>query len=435
MHFWRYMDIAGLYNVFRHCGRISTDTRTVEQGALFFALRGERFDGNRFAAAALEAGAAYAVVDDPGVINGHSYILVEDTLQTLQDLAAYHRRQLKCPVLAVCGSNGKTTTKELIYAVLSSQYRVFATRGNLNNHIGVPLSLLSVDPDTEIAIIEIGANHLGETAALCRIAAPDSGLVTNNGKDHLEGYGSIENVRLANGELYTWLRENGGMAFLNTDELDLVPMAEGLHVYTYGGGTENNVSGRDVSAGSMLEVQCSKPELYIRTQLFGHYNLGNVLAAVAAGCYFKLEPDRIGRAIEAYRPSSNRSRVIQTDHMTLIMDCYNANPASMEAALRSFAAAPGSPRLAILGDMLELGSYSRDEHYAMLELAMELELDRVILVGTEFGRVAADFPFEHYPAAGDAAAHIRKEELGGWHILLKGSRGIALEKILEGWNL
>lgn len=427
------MDIVALYTVFRHCGKISTDTRTVEQGMLFFALRGERFDGNRFAAQALEAGAAYAVVDDPSVVNGHRYILVEDTLSALQDLAAYHRRQLKCPVIAVCGSNGKTTTKELIHAVLSTRYKVFATRGNLNNHIGTPLSLLSVEPDTDIAVIEIGANHLGETAALCRMAAPDSGLITNNGKDHLEGYGSIENVRLANGELYTWLRENGGMAFLNTDEFDLVEMAEGLHVYTYGEGTENNVSGREVPGGNTLTVACSRPAMQVRTQLFGSYNLGNVLAAIAVGKHFEVPVEKIAAAIEAYVPSSNRSRIIETGETTLVMDCYNANPASMEAALRSFAVSGEAPRMVILGDMLELGSYSSDEHYQMLNLAEELGFDRVVLVGPEFQHAGKEFPFENYRTAAEAAAHIRKEDLSGWQVLLKGSRGIALEKIVSGW--
>jgi len=429
------MDIAALYNVYKHCGRISTDTRTVGQGMLFFALRGERFNGNLFAAQALESGAAYAVVDDPAVVSGHGYILVEDTLQALQDLAAYHRRQLRCPVLAVCGSNGKTTTKELIYAVLSARYRVFATRGNLNNHIGVPLSLLSVSDDTEIAVIEIGANHLGETAALCRIAAPDSGLITNNGKDHLEGYGSIENVRLANGELYTWLRETGGLSFLNTDELDLVEMAEGLRVFTYGSGRENNVSGRDISQGSMLSLECSRPPLHIQTRLFGHYNLGNVLAAVAAGVHFDVPAEQIAAAVEAYVPSSNRSRVLQTGDITLVMDCYNANPASMEAALRSFAASGVAPRMAVLGDMLELGTYSRSEHYAMLELATELGIDRIVLVGPEFGAVKEDFKAEWYVNSAEAARHMHKEELKGWQLLLKGSRGIALETIVQDWLL
>jgi len=402
---------------------------------LFFALRGERFDGNRFAATALEAGAAYAVVDDPSVVSGHGYILVEDTLVTLQDLAAYHRRQLKCQVLAVCGSNGKTTTKELIHAVLSTQYKVFATRGNLNNHIGMPLSLLSVESDTDIAVIEIGANHLGETAALCRIAAPDSGLITNNGKDHLEGYGSIENVRLANGELYTWLRENGGMAFLNTDEFDLVEMAEGLRVYTYGEGTENNVSGRELPGGTTLSVECSRPAMRLETQLFGSYNLGNVLAAVAVGRHFEVPAEKIAAAIGGYVPSSNRSRIMRAGDTTLVMDCYNANPASMEAALRSFSASGGPPRMVILGDMLELGSYSQDEHYQMLELVQDLAFDRVVLVGPEFRKVGKDFPFENYSNAAEAAMHIRKEELGGWQILLKGSRGIALETIVKDWEL
>lgn len=425
------MELAALYEVFKRCGSICTDNRKVQPGQLFVALKGDKFDANDFAAAALESGAEYALVDKPEVALNHRYILVEDSLKALQDLAAYHRRQLKCPIVAIAGSNGKTTTKELAHAVLQTNFRTFATKGNLNNHIGVPLSLLSIMGEHELAIIEIGANHLGETAALSALVRPDMGLITNNGKDHLEGYGSIENVRKANGELYDYFRENGGSVFLYTDAFDLVEMADGLHVYTYGEGKENYVSGIVKKSAPYMQVHCTRPEMEIRTQLFGDYNLPNVLAAIALGQYFKVPENKIKSAIESYLPQGFRSRIVALDNMQLILDCYNANPDSMQAAIRSFAEGGTENKWLVLGDMLELGPYAEVEHAQMLDYVSELHFEKVLLVGPLFKQANAEYSFLHFDNS-----DILKEAWGGLNpegksVLLKGSRGIALEKAVE----
>jgi len=425
------MEIEALYSVYKRCGSICTDNRKVQTGQLFVALKGEKFDANDFAESALAAGAAFAIVDKASVVKDHRYILVEDSLKALQELANYHRRQLTCPVIAIAGSNGKTTTKELVHAVLSTTYKTFATPGNLNNHIGVPLSLLSITDDVQMAVIEIGANHRGETAELCRIAQPNMGLITNNGKDHLEGYGSIENVRKANGELYDYFRERGGFVFLYTDALDLVEMASGLHVYTYGEGTENYVSGQAISDSYFLKVRTLKPELSIQTQLFGEYNLPNVLAAIAIGKYHHVSDSNLKRGIEEYVPSGFRSRFVENDGISFILDCYNANPDSMHASLESFAKNGGEDKWVILGDMLELGDYSEEEHENMLEFVSELNFEKVFVVGPEFAKANAEYGFESYANSDDLAAFFESGIPQGKKILLKGSRGIALEKAVS----
>lgn len=422
------MEIEALYSIYKRCGGICTDNRKVVSGQLFVALKGEKFDANDFAESALEAGAAFAIVDKASVVKDHRYILVEDSLKALQELANYHRKQLRCPIIAIAGSNGKTTTKELVFSVLSTTYKTFATPGNLNNHIGVPLSLLSITDDIQMAVIEIGANHEGETADLCRIAQPDMGLITNNGKDHLEGYGSIENVRKANGELYDYFRENGGFIFLYTDALDLVEMASGLHVYTYGEGTENYVSGVATGDSYFLQVNTLKPELHIQTQLFGVYNLPNVLAAIAIGKYHHVSNENLKSGIENYVPSGFRSRFVEKDGISLILDCYNANPDSMQASLESFAQNGGENKWVILGDMLELGAFSDEEHRSMLEFVSELNFERVFVVGPEFKKANEDYGFESYANSNDLAIYLEAGIPVGKKILLKGSRGIALEK-------
>lgn len=427
------MEIEALYSIYERCGSVCTDNRKVQPGQLFVALKGEKFDANDFAEAALDAGAAFALVDKPSVVKDHRYILVQDTLKSLQELAKFHRKLLKCPVIAIAGSNGKTTTKELVFAVLSTSYKTFATQGNLNNHIGVPLSLLSITPDIQIAIIEIGANHLGETADLCDIARPDMGLITNNGKDHLEGYGSIENVRKANGELYDYFREKGGFVFLYTDALDLVEMADGLHVYTYGEGSENFVSGTACNDSYFLMVKGIRPDIQIQTQLVGEYNLPNVLAALAIGKYHQVSEANMKLGVESYAPTGFRSRLVQKDGIMLILDCYNANPDSMSASLQSFAKNGGENKWVILGDMLELGQYSATEHLNMLELVSELNFDKVYLVGQEFANANAEFGFESFNLSSELAQKLHNSIPEGTNILLKGSRGIALEKAVNNY--
>jgi UDP-N-acetylmuramoyl-tripeptide--D-alanyl-D-alanine ligase len=355
---------------------------------------------------------------------------VENVLQTLQQLAHHHRKQLNIPFIAVCGSNGKTTTKELMYAVLSAQFRTVATKGNLNNHIGVPLTLLAIPGDTEIAVIEIGANHIGETADLCRIAAPGYGLVTNNGKDHLEGFGSIEGVRRANGELYEWLRTSGGLAFVNDRHPDLLEQSAGLKRKTYGSDPSSDYVIEPVQDTLFAAVQTQDPELMIRSQLAGQFNWENMATAIAIGKYFDVPDEKIKSALENYSPGMNRSQVVNKDGATYIVDCYNANPSSMLLALESFAALPGETKAVVLGDMLELGEYSRDEHRQIIERVKEMAFGRVILVGPYFGELAGTLNSIAFENASVAREWFRTQDWSGWMILLKGSRGYRLETIL-----
>lgn len=421
------MDIESIYDVYLQHPVISTDSRNVPKGCMFFALRGEHFNGNNYIPDALARGAAYAVTDDPARKDQPLCIFTDDVLICLQQLAARHRKSFTIPFVAICGSNGKTTTKELTAAVLSSQYHIFATKGNLNNHIGVPLSLLSVTKEHEIAIIEIGANHARETYDLCQMACPTHGIVTNNGKDHLEGFGSIEGVRKANAELYDYLRETGGTAFLDISQPDLVEDAAGLKTFTYGFSANADVSAHNATQGIYAAIQFEN--IPVQSHLAGGLNAVNLLAAACIGTFFSVPAEKIKTALEHYVPSMNRSQVLKKNGITFIADAYNANPSSMELALKDFLLLPGKPKGVILGDMREMGEHSDREHTEMVHFLQSAGFDKVVLVGAEFTKAAKDSGFTCFPDSGEAARWFSSQDFTGWTWLLKGSRGIRLEKI------
>ena len=372
------MSINDLYELFLGNPKICTDSRSVEKGSLFFALKGDTFNGNNFAFQAIEQGAAFAIIDENPAVQDNRLILVENVLNALQDLAHYHRTQLGIPVLAITGTNGKTTTKELTTAVLSKKYKVVATKGNLNNHIGVPLTLLSMDQSTQIGIVEMGANHQGEIAELSRIASPDFGLITNVGKAHLEGFGSFEGVKKTKAELYRFVEMNHGKVFINTSNENLCSMigtnyeSINYRVSKEGVGLEGELL--QSSPHLVFQVKFPKGWLYIKTNLAGGYNLENALAAVCVGNYFGVDPLEIKGAIEAYIPSNNRSQFLKSQRNQVIMDAYNANPSSMEAALENFKTFVQKPKGVILGDMFELGETAADEHQKIVD-----KLEQMIL--------------------------------------------------------
>lgn len=425
------MQMEQLYVEFLHSTGISTDTRKIGQGKFFFALKGENFNGNLFALEALKKGAKLIVVDEKHFPDDDRIVLVNDVLKTLQQLANHHRRKLNLKVVAIAGSNGKTTTKELISRVLETSFKIFSTKGNLNNHIGVPLTLLAITEGTEIAVIEMGANHLGETALLCEIAEPDFGIITNNGKDHLEGYRSIEGVRKGNGELYDYLRKSDGTAFVCADQPDLMEMSDGMKRITYGKKEDADCNGRIAELFPFLKIQLTHANCELSTQLIGRYNFDNIMAAVAIAEFFKVPLDHIKRAIASYVPSNNRSQLLQIGSNTFILDAYNANPSSMLAALENFSMMPVKNKTVILGDMLELGKLSRQEHEQIISIIRPEKFQHVILVGEEFEKALKGLT--------SGAIHFRNvQELKGWFdqqhfsdhcFLLKGSRLIGLEKL------
>jgi len=429
-----------LYTIFQEHPLICTDTRRLTRGCLFFALKGANFDGNKFAAQALENGAAYAVIDDPGYRSHDRCLLVPDVLQALQALANHYRRQFEIPVIAIAGSNGKTTTKELIAAVLSTHHPCHYTQGNLNNHIGVPLTLLAMPPSTEVAIIEMGTNKLGDITELCHIAQPTHGLLTNIGKEHLEGFGNLAGVIKAEGELYDYLAKNQGCAFVNLSEKHLpamskkVPMRVGYsRVETLR--PEPGVIEVKVLAEMPLVraafLSDEGPLVELSTQLFGGHNFNNVMTAIAMGIYFKVPAAKIKSALETYSPRNNRSQLLQINGATILLDAYNANPSSMRPALESLCAMPATRRIAILGDMLELGHDSQKEHEAMLRYARKLKIDQIVLVGSEFAKTDFErFGALHFPDTPTAKQWFDTQDLNGAAVLLKGSRGIRLEGML-----
>jgi UDP-N-acetylmuramoyl-tripeptide--D-alanyl-D-alanine ligase len=425
------MTTKQLYDFFLKHPFVSTDNRKVVAGCLYFALKGDRFDGNQFAAPALENGAAYAVVDDHAVDKNDHYLLVGNVLEALQQLAAFHRQQLGCPVLAVTGTNGKTTTKELIAAVLGARYRVEYTRGNLNNHIGVPLTLLSMTADTGIGIVEMGANHPGEIAFLCSLAKPDYGLVTNMGKAHIEGFGSFEGVVRTKSELYRFLEESGGIVFVNGDnDLLLRSVGTKLQRVTYGTGETNFLHGEAIGALPFLKVKAAVGDLpvTIQTRLVGEYNLENVLAALSVGAYWNVDPDAMTAAIEAYTPSNNRSQFISTGRNEIVMDAYNANPGSMQASIANFLKLPHQQKACILGDMLELGEVSAAEHQQIVDMLSEEGGISVFLAGEHFYATRSPEHFLKFPSIEMLLNHLRERVLSGYLVLIKGSRGMQLEK-------
>ena len=453
------MNIVEIYSRFKECGCVTTDTRTLKGGEMFFALKGENFDGNEYAMKALELGAAYAVVnassaagntDDPRLIK------VEDTLATLQELARWHRSMTfvdgkPLTVIALTGTNGKTTTKELIREVLSKRYRVTATEGNLNNSIGVPLTLLKINSDTQIAVIEMGASHPGDIRELVNIALPNFGLITNVGKAHLLGFGSFEGVKQTKGELYDYLRRTADKIFLNVDNPHLCAMAAERSmqhdserpdcslVIPYGLGYAHAQVLPSSPENPFLRIAVPVAEgesVTIATNLVGSYNADNVMAAIAVGCHFGVSFDEAVGAIEAYVPSNNRSQMTRTSRNTLIVDAYNANPTSMEAALGNFATVESDQKIAALGDMLELGDESLAEHVRIAAMALDPGLQRVCFVGTEFAKALATF--EDLPAdkvisfdtSAELAEWFTANPCQGSVILIKGSRGTRMEKVI-----
>ncbi len=431
------MKIEDLYNLFRQCeGGVTTDSRHCPPRSMFVALKGDTFDGNRFAAGALEAGCAYAVVDDPSVVpvDDARYLLTDNCLQTFQALARMHRRTLDTRILGITGTNGKTTTKELIASVLKQRYHLLYTEGNLNNHIGVPLTLLRLKPEHEVAVIEMGASHPGDIKELVNIAEPDMGLITNVGKAHLEGFGSFEGVMHTKGELYDFLRTRPqAFIFLHADNPYLQKMAEGLSCLTYGSEEGAYVCGQLTSCSPFLTFtwrrQGQSLAHTVSTRLIGSYNLPNTLAAVAVGNYFKVDANLIDKALSEYTPQNNRSQLKRTADNTLIIDAYNANPTSMMAALGNFRQMEASHKAVILGDMLELGKDSQEEHHKIVDYLQDCNFERVYLVGNQFE--ANPSPYATFPDVQALIAHLQAQKPVGMTLLIKGSNGIHLNRVVD----
>lgn len=425
------MHIEELYRLFLQHPSIQTDTRKLKNDDLFFALKGDNFNGNQFALQALEKGAAYAIVDEE-ITNGNDrIILVEDVLSTLQQLAKYHRQQFNIPFLAITGSNGKTTTKELVHAVLSSHFKTYTTEGNLNNHIGIPLTLLKVKRDAEIAVIEMGANHQKEIEGYCKYALPTHGLINNVGKAHLEGFGGIEGVKKGKGELYDFIRETNGTIFINTDFDYLTEMSQGIEKKISYGTHDEATAGKLISSEPFLIVDItSNAEIgEINTHLVGDYNLPNVLAAVCVGLYFGVPAGKIRSAIENYIPSNSRSQLINVGTNKIILDAYNANPSSMQLAIENFAKLPAEKKVLMLGAMAELGETSVAEHQLIVDLIKKFSWHKVVLVGGDFNKIA--HPFENFNSSSEARDWFINQHLTNTHLLIKGSRSMKMEEILS----
>lgn len=420
-----FMNIKNLYQIYLRHSVICTDSRKVVPGSIFFALKGDTFDGNLYAQKALESGAAYAIVDKPEVLAGEKYILVKNVLTCLQELAKFHRKQLNIPVLAITGSNGKTTTKELCRDVLQMKYKTMATSGNLNNHIGVPLTLLGTPLDVEILIVEMGANHQGEIDMLCRIANPSYVAITNIGKAHLEGFGGVEGIKKGKSEIYRYATSNHGYIFINIDDSvlnSLLPQSGQKIPY---------------SVAELVKITREEPYLSFRykgyevkTTLYGTYNQSNIAFAIAVGQYFKVSDLDIIKAIENYIPDNNRSQIIHMGSNTYIMDAYNANPSSMSLSIQSFSKLEGENKLLILGDMLELGEHAAEEHEQIISLTKRLGFSQVIFIGKHFYNVRNKHHGIFFESVDYAKPYFKEMNLQNCFVLLKGSRGVAVEKIL-----
>ena len=426
------METERLYELYQSSAGITTDSRSVARGEIFFALRGPNHDGNRHALAAVAAGALASVVDDPS-LTGKKLILVDDVLEALTSLAAFHRRRLTVPVIAITGTNGKTTTKELITAVLSRKARVHSTAGNLNNHIGVPLTLLSAPDDAGFLVVEMGASHVGEIAALCETAMPTHGIITNIGTAHIEGFGSFENVREAKSELYKWLGAIGGTVIYNDDNAVLTELAQlARRAVPYSSPEGHQLSALPEENDSIslnVKAVLDGREYSFATGLFGSYNIDNIRAAMATGLIFDVPVSEIIDAVSSYRPANNRSQVVDTGRNIVIRDSYNANPSSMEKAIASFAALRSEKKMVILGDMLELGSVSAQGHSSVVSQVRGLGAAEVALIGPRFREAAGDLPARLFGSSEEAGAWLRAERPEGYTILVKGSRGMMLEKV------
>jgi UDP-N-acetylmuramoyl-tripeptide--D-alanyl-D-alanine ligase len=425
------VSIEHLYQLYLKFPSVCTDTRKVQKGDLFFALKGENFNGNRFAIQALDNGAAYAIIDEVPAHIHDRLILVDDALTCLQALAAHHRNKFSIPFIAITGSNGKTTTKELVHAVLSAKYKTYTTEGNLNNHIGIPLTLLKIKKDAEIAIVEMGANHLGEIAGYCIYARPTHGLITNAGKAHLEGFGGVEGVRKGKGELFDYLRAHDGTAFVMWDYDYLHQMSSGIKNIVSYGTADADTTGNTESAAPYLRVRITKgqPAGSIQTRLTGDYNLPNVLAAVSLGNYFKVDPSVIRKGIENYEPSNSRSQLIKAGTNTIILDAYNANPSSMKLAIDNFILFPDKDKVLLLGGMAELGSESIAEHEQIIRQIGSNVWKEVVLVGGDFLKIK--HPYKSFMNSEEAGRWLLSRSFQNTVFLVKGSRSTKMEKVVE----
>ena len=425
------MDISNIHNLFLKCSSVSIDTRKIEANSLFVAIKGENFDANTFAKEALEKGASYVIIDNENYFIDQRTILVENSLSALQALAKFHRQFLKLPIIALTGSNGKTTTKELINVVLSKKFKTKATIGNLNNHIGVPLTLLSFDSETEFGIVEMGANHQKEIEFLCELAKPDYGYITNFGKAHLEGFGGVEGVIKGKSEMYQYLAQNDKLAFINLEDKIQVEKASALKCYTFGIKKEHaSVNINSIAANPFVEVQFS--DLQIKTHLIGLYNANNINAALAIGKYFGVDDTEIKDALESYIPENNRSQLISKGTNQIILDAYNANPSSMAVAIENFLQLDDSNKVMILGDMFELGTESAQEHKAIINLLLDTKDVAFYLVGKEFYAHRVNSKNFYFYETFDAfSEYLNGIKLENSSILIKGSRGMALERTLQ----
>lgn len=434
-----FISIPNLYSLFLKTNQsVCTDTRNLIPNSMFFALKGDNFDANEFAENAINLGCTYSIVDNINYLNHPNIFLVKNVLEAIQELANYHRKQLKIPILAITGSNGKTTSKELIYCVLSKKYKTHATFGNLNNHIGVPLTLLGINNTHQFAIIEMGANHQGEIDFLCKIAEPDIGLITNIGKAHLEGFGGIEGVKKGKSELYKYIKSKNGKIFINGDDDVLMTLATGIEKISYGLKNTNNIIGVNNTKSEMVSLTFSShieknennQTTTINTQIIGTYNFINCLAAVCIGKEFMIDDELIKQALENYFSNNNRSQLIKTQNNTIILDAYNANPNSIKVALENFTQYKNQKNLILLGDMFELGIYSKDEHQKVLNLLNELNFSEAILVGEEFYKLDVG-PFIKFKTTNECKDYLINNKKSDYIVLIKGSRGMRMETLQE----
>ena len=421
-----------IYKLFKQHPFIQTDTRLLKKGEIFFALKGPNFNGNLFASKAIELGAAAVVVDEETGIEDPKIILVDNALTALQELALYHRKQFNIPFIAITGSNGKTTTKELIHAVLSTHFKTYTTKGNLNNHIGIPLTILSIKDDAEMAVIEMGANHQKEIEGYCKVALPTHGIINNCGKAHMEGFGGIEGVRKGKGELFDFLSNENGTAFVNSDLDYLVQMSEKIKQVIFYGNEKGNHKIRAIEKEPFLKLELKDPGLgtqFFETNLVGEYNCPNIDAAITVGLHFDISIEKIKDAIASYHPDNARSQLIQKGTNKIILDAYNANPTSMKLAIENIASMKAEKKILFLGGMMELGEYSIQEHSAIIDLLLKLDLQNVVLVGGDFENTI--HPFTFFKTAADAENWLKEKPPVNSLILIKGSRSVKMEKILE----
>jgi UDP-N-acetylmuramoyl-tripeptide--D-alanyl-D-alanine ligase len=424
------LNIEQLYQLYLQNPEVQTDTRKLKKGDIFFALSGDNFNGNLFAIKALETGASYAIVDEEVDSKNERMILADDVLETLQQLAKYHRQQFNIPFIAVTGSNGKTTTKELINVVLASHFITYTTEGNLNNHIGIPLTLLRIKADAEIAVIEMGANHQKEIEEYCTYTLPTHGIITNCGKAHLEGFGGIDGVRKGKGELFDYLKANNGSAFIDSDYEYLLEMSEGIREIKTYGNKAGEVVGEALKSEAFLKVKITRGADIgiIETQLVGDYNLPNILCAIAVGKYFKVPDEKIKTALENYTPTNSRSQLVIKGTNRIILDAYNANPSSTKLAIQNLAKISATKKVLMLGGMMEVGQSSVEEHELIIKLIKSFSWDKVVLVGGDFANV--EHPFIYFDTAEDAKEWFSQQNFHDTYFLIKGSRSIQMEKIL-----